>query len=512
MLLDFSRCRLPPFKHQIAGVEKLVSSPIVGLFDTMGLGKTKQIIDAAMFLACAGIIDRVIIICPASVRNVWFDPELGELQKHLWIGVSCLITEYHSKLRKWEWFPQPNPQVRWVITNYDFIRSKDRLAVLLKLCNQKTLLVLDESSAVKSWKALQTQSCKALRQRCGRVALLNGTPIANNPGDLYSQADIMHPTILGCKSYYHFRARYALMGGWQGKVIVGWRDLPDLQNKLKPYVLRRLKEDCIDLPPKLDSVIHTVPLDQPTWKTYKAMRDDMVAWLTETTVSAAQQAIVKAIRLSQITSGFIGGLEQQADFLLEEGEEVPDWMKVEPRETFQPLQFIGQEKINFLLELFAELLEADPHLKLLVWCRFRPEVQRLYEMLSKIPGLKLGRIWGGQKRFEREEAIRLLDPRTMPPEPVVVIGTPASGSMGLNLTGAHTVVYLSNDYSLKTRLQSEDRVHRPGQIHSVSYFDIIASGPEGQKTIDHAIIKALKNKEDIANWTTSAWIQALKEE
>jgi SNF2 family DNA or RNA helicase len=84
--------------------------------------------------------------------------------------------------------------------------------------------------------------------------------------------------------------------------------------------------------------------------------------------------------------------------------------------------------------------------------------------------------------------------------------------MGLNLTAAHTVMYLSNDYSLKTRLQSEDRVHRPGQTNVVSYYDVVATGPDGQKTIDHHIIKALREKNDIATWTTSAWLAALRED
>jgi len=84
--------------------------------------------------------------------------------------------------------------------------------------------------------------------------------------------------------------------------------------------------------------------------------------------------------------------------------------------------------------------------------------------------------------------------------------------MGLNLTASHTVVYLSNDYNLKTRLQSEDRVHRPGQTSPVSYFDIVAEGPNGQKTIDHTIMKALKAKDDLAKWTASAWLSELKEE
>jgi hypothetical protein len=82
----------------------------------------------------------------------------------------------------------------------------------------------------------------------------------------------------------------------------------------------------------------------------------------------------------------------------------------------------------------------------------------------------------------------------------------------LNLTAAHTMIYLSYDHSLEKFLQGNDRVHRPGQVHPVSYYDIIATGPKGQKTIDHHIIQSRYNKDSLATWTVSAWQRALSEE
>lgn len=506
--------RLPPYKHQIVGVEKLLENPYFFIADEMGAGKTKQTIDAAQILALMNIIKRVIVVAPAPVRSVWFDPELGELAKHLWVDFPCTITEYHALTRTWDWFLKGRaPQLRWFITNYDFIR-KDRINRLLEICDGYTLLVLDESSAIKSWKALQTKAAEKLRAKCGRVILLNGTPIANSPGDLYSQAHVMHPAILGCKTFFHFRARYAIMGGWQGKQIVGWHDLDDLQQRMAPYVIRRLKEDCLDLPPKIDSVPISVPLSPETWKIYKEMKDEMVAWLNNSEVATASQAIVKGIRLAQITSGFVGGVEIQE----REAEVPPDWMDLpfeeQPDNPSLPIvKEVGREKLDAFISWLEDRLIEDPKFKLLLWCRFRPETERAYNEIGiKFPKVDRGLIWGGQKKPDRDYALRLLDPRTTPDGPVVVVGTPATGSMGLNLTAAHTVMYMSNDFSLKTRLQSEDRVHRPGQDYPVSYFDMIATGPQGQKTIDHRVVKALKDKEDIADFTTAAWLEALTEE
>lgn len=501
MSLDLTRCKLTPFRHQVIGIEKLVKDPIVALFDEMGSGKSFQVITAAQILFELGIIDKVLIIAPASVRTVWYDPDFGEIHKHLWEGFPAAIYEFHSSVRMWGVTEPKTKKLQFMISNYEFVRSSDRLDQLLPYCTEKTLLVLDESSAVKNYKAKQTIASLKLRRACGRVVILNGTPISNSPADLYSQCNILDPLILGYKTYFHFRSRHAILGGWMNKVIIKWVDIEVIQQKLAPYVLRRLKIDCIDLPDKLDSVVMTVPMSSPTWKVYQEMKNEMVAWLTETSVSSASQAIVKSIRLAQITSGFLGGVEE---VLNEDG-------AIE----YQPIAIkeVGREKLDFFLSWLNDQLDVDPNIKILIWCRFRAEVKRLFEELEvKYPKISLGKIWGGQSKEEREDALKLLNPLTMPSGPTLVIGTPSSGSMGLNLTGAHIVFYLSNDFSLKTRLQSEDRVHRPGQIHNVSYYDMIATGPNGQKTIDHTVVRALKNKQNLADFTTSQWLDVLREE
>ncbi len=512
-MIDLSRARKTPYKHQTVGVEWLseLTDPAAGrvypgcflLGDEMGAGKTKQCIDVAQVLFERGEIDTVIVIAPGSVRPVWFDQDLGELKKHLWEGPpGSKVTEYRSKIISWSIGDTTKP-LRWFVTNYEFIRQEPRLEPLFDICGPKTWLILDESSAVKNHRARQTKACLKLRRRCGRVTLLNGMPIDNSPKDMYSQGVMMDPRILACRTYFHFRARYAVMGGFMNKQIVNWRHLDDLQRRFAPYVKRRLKKDCLDLPPKLDPVALNVPLTEKTWDVYKEIKDEFVAWLDEQTVAVAPQAAVRSMRLSQITAGFLGGVHDAATH------------------ADRPPQEIGREKLDLILSWLNEQLLEDPNLKLLLWCRFRPELKRLYEAIQEMqyrpsqtqdPRYAVGVIWGAQKKDERIAAMKLLKPGFAPPGPVIVCGTTATGSLGLDLASSHTVIYLSNDYSLKTRKQSEDRVHRPGQTYPVSYFDVIATGPKGQRTIDHVVIKALRAKEDVATWTTSAWVSALKDE
>jgi len=512
------RARKMPYIHQVVGVKALVENPYFFIADEMGAGKTKQVIDAAMLLFEMKMIDRVIVIGPAAVRTVWFDPELGELATHLWNDVPNQVAEYHGKIKIWRTGPPSDKPLKWIITNYDFIRDRDRRRALKQYCSKKTLLVLDESWAIKSSKAQQTKSCVKLRESCGRVVLLNGTPVTNSPGDLRSQGNIMHKGILDCPGAIQFRSRYGIMGGWGGRKVVKWQNLDDLSARFAPYILRRLKEDCLDLPKKNPSIHIEVKLTEETWRMYRDMRDDLVAWLDVATASQASQAAVKVMRLQQITSGFIGGVKA---LIMDEEEEdnpdVPSFMKMldldfPTKKKIGPLAEIGREKLDATIWWITQKLKDDPNFKFIIWARFVPEVNRLAKTLHEVFGFPVGKIIGGQKEEDRQLAKRLLTPQTMPSGPCGVVGSPAAGGIGLTLVGTHDVLYSSNDWSLKNRLQSEDRPHRPGQLHDVNYYDLVAIGPKGQKTIDIKNIRSLQSKHNIAEITTSAWKKALLEE
>lgn len=536
MNLDLTQCKLPPYAHQVVGIQKLVDQPYVFLADEMGMGKGLQVIVAVQLLFQQGIIDTMIVVAPACVKSVWFDESLGELKKHLFDSTPVVVTEFHSRLVTWKQGPQSNQPLRIFITNFEYIAAKSRLMQLMPACGPKTLLVLDESSYVKSHVAQRTKACMQLRKECGRVVLLNGTPIANNPLDLFSQANMLHKDILECYDkrtrrgpfITYFRARYevrvpvkrhngtAMIDPYGRPVMqnAGWTNLEDLSARLAPYMLRRMKADTLDLPAKLPPVTVTVPLIA-SWPHYKSMKEQMVIWLSESSVATAQTAAVKVMRLAQITSGFVGGIEdanvgEAEDDIFEMDEDAERMHPPLPRMP-SLIQEVSREKLDAFLDWLALRLEEDPNLKLLVQCRFRPEIARLTAELRAKYAFDIGEIIGGQKPKERTDALRLMDPRTAPTGPTIVTMSSA-GSLGLNLTAAHTVARLSRDYSLWLWLQGEDRVHRPGQMSPVSYTDFVARGPKGQKTVDHIILEALMEKQDVATLTASAWVSALTEE
>jgi hypothetical protein len=516
--IDLSRCALPPFIHQGIGVRNIIRSPYFLLADEMGAGKTKQAIDAAQVLHVRGEIDKVLIISPAPVRSVWFDKDFGELRKHLWPDLCSMIIEYHKgKDRIWSHGrPFREPYLEWVITNYDYVRDGEGYDEIISYCDNRTMLVLDESSALKSHKAAQTKACIHIRNKCGRVLLLNGTPITHSPADMYSQGRLMHSSILDCKVFFDFRARYMVLGGWEDKQTIGWQNLEDLQTRFSPYVLRRLKKDCLDLPEKMPPVMFQVPMSQKLWSTYKEMRDSLVAWLSAQQVSVASQAIVKVLRLAQLTSGFIGGVEEESLEPIQV--DLPTWLPFEDADPLEPrgpagTVIVGSEKLDFYLDWLEQSFYKKPDMKSILWCRFKPELFRVMAAVQeRFPHISTGMMYGGQRKGERESVKRMLDPRAAPEGALVVGSTLGTGSIGLTLTAADTNFYMSLNRVLLHLLQSIDRTHRPTQINPVNYYYLLATGPKGQKTVDHAIYGALEKREQLATWTVSAWVKALTEE
>jgi hypothetical protein len=356
---------------------------------------------------------------------------------------------------------------------------------------------------------------------------------------------ILDPDILGMTSRTSFRSKYCIMGGYDGKKVVGYQNMDEFNRRIAPYVLSRKTRDCFDLPPMLDPVIVEARLSPSLWSIYKDMRDQMVSMLGNQ-ISTAQQAIVKSLRLAQITSGYLGGLE---DFLDDDGdlpfgappapkktiEDVlgpqPAWLRRtdEQATTVQSetpssdpqglptgptvartstgfVREIGREKLDAFLN-WLDTREPAPH-KLLTWCRFRPELERTTTELAKVYP-NVFELRGGQSRSEREQAKLFLAPGSDPRRGAVV-GNQKAGGASLNFAAANIAVYLSNGPALIERTQSIGRIERPGATQPMLIVDVIATGPKGQKTIDHAILKALRSKDDMARWTVQQWRDILK--
>jgi len=515
--INQSRFRSPrPFKHQLEGVRALVRHKAFFLGDAPRTCKSRQVVDAACVLFDAGEIDLVLVVCPVAARIVWGDKKLGQVRLYSW--VKNRVHEFHARPRDlWEdetdqsksLYADQKDRLQWVVTNYDFIRSEKNLRLLVErlAAYQRPMLVLDESSAIGNQASLQSKAIASLRKLCLRVVMLNGTP--GDPPKLWSQFNILDDVLSRrYKTFTSFRWRYATWdktgtmrpvkgkNGQKGgmKLVhtqVGWKDLDKLSRILSPYCLRRERKDCPELrniPISYD--LKEVALDRATWKWYQQLKREAIIELSKTEVYMSTNAGVRLMRLAQLTSGHLGGFE-------------------DPENAVRDL---SSEKLEFTLELLCNSTATN----FIVWCRWTRERERLSRLLAA-DGFVVYQLYGGQRRDERREAEMIFadggahleqDGRRR-----VMVAQPAAGGIALDMSAASEVYRLSNDYSLKTLEQSDDRPLGPAQkADVVLYTDVLATGPDGQRTIDHIVVTALREKRSLARMTVSEWRKELEDE
>lgn len=488
-----------PFPYQVEDTQKLLDHAAFALFLEMGCGKSKITIDAACVLATAKQINTVIVVAPASVRSVWADASYGEIKKHAW--APSRVVEFAEGKMKTKWSDDV-PTLQWCVTNYELLRSAKHLDFLigqLKLADAKTLLVLDESSYVKSHTAKQSKAVKKLREHCARCVCITGTPLVNNPLDLWMQMDILSPDILrkAFHNYWHFRSKYCetipqKFGGHSFQKVVCYRCIDDLQKRIEPYCVRRLKADVLtQLPPKLYTM-REVALSAESWERYQILKKDAIIALSNDEVRLEPNAAVRLMRLAQLTSGILGGTNAESAMY-------------EAGFSEGTSQDISDEKLSWAVEY---LTNESTALVSIIWVRWRRERERLRDALRKFPTLWVREIYGGQSKVERELAIQSFT--TEGGQRRVLLAQPHAGGHGLNLQVASEAIYLSNDWSWGVRAQSEDRAHRSGQTKNLLVMDVLATGPKGQPTIDSVIFKALRDKQDLAAFTCAMWRKELE--
>jgi SNF2 family DNA or RNA helicase len=248
-----------------------------------------------------------------------------------------------------------------------------------------------------------------------------------------------------------------------------------------------LKKDCLDLP---DKIYKRRPLQfsDEQRRLYTKVRDQSIMELRQEDTTI-QNVLVKYLRLQQIMGGWIPSPE--TDMPAEPIFESPDH--------------------NPRIKAMLDVIEENPGQRVIIWARFRAEIEAISDILNKEYPKKAVRFYGSTDKDEREENIYrfqgsrpIIDPEThmkigediCPDEERAdyFVANQHSGGYGLTLTAATLVIYYSNDFSLEARLQSEDRAHRIGQTNKVLYVDL-----EVANSLDKRILSALKDKKKLAD-------------
>ena len=170
----------------------------------------------------------------------------------------------------------------------------------------KAMIAIDESTTIKTPTSNRTKNILSLRELAKYRRILTGSPVTKSPLDLFSQCAFLDPWLLNHESFWTFKSKYAVTRkiqahGRQVEIIVGYRNLGELSEKIKPFSKRILKEDCLDLPSK-SYVKHYVELTDEQKKVYKQMKAEAIAFLDGKMQSSAT-VMTQLMRLHQITCG-----------------------------------------------------------------------------------------------------------------------------------------------------------------------------------------------------------------
>ena len=460
------RYKTPPYAHQEEALRRSYDKKNYAYFMEMGCGKSKVLIDNIVWLYDIGHIDTAIIIAPKGVYRNW---ELSEIPAHM---------PDHVDYRVDVWKPSPNKaekeklmegateerkRLRILLINVEaFGSTTKKLSLYLAsyIDNCKFMLAVDESTTIKNPKAKRTKNIIQFGKQAGYKRILTGSPVTKSPMDLFSQCEFMDKSLLNHDSYWSFQGRYAVtrtqkMGKHSFQMIVGYRNLEELSEKLDKFSFRVTKEQALDLPDKIYTT-RGVSLTDEQLEYYVSLKNVAVALLEGGDLVSAPAVMTQLLRLQQVLCGHV---------MTDDGELVE----------------IPSRRIDALLDTIEEMQG-----KIIMWSRFRYDIKKIAKVLKdKFGEGSAVTFFGDTTDNERQNAIESFERG----EARFFVANPQTAGRGLTLNAATNVIYYSNDFNLETRMQSEDRCHRIGQHNKVLYVDLVCRG-----TVDVHIVKTLQGK------------------
>ena len=483
--------------HQLEGLRLSNGREFFAYLMEQGTGKTWTTLADAERAYAAGTIDALCVIAPKGVHTNWTRREIPEHLSCEWTGGA-----YESGAGKRARAALENalfrvrdegevPPLRVLTINIDALLGDEGFTLVTRFINAtRCMLVVDESSDIKNPDAARTKRIMRLKPRTVMRRILNGTPITNSPGDAFAQFEFLEDGLLGTTSYRAFYAEYTdliPMNDQRLKAEGNWgmaqrlqrnpklkyaqvprrdesgapmyRNLDKLQGLVKKHSYRVLKKECLDLPEKIYQTIF-FEMEPAQRRAYESVQEDARLEFDDETITFSPLAVLT--KMQQVTSGFV----------MVEGE---------------PVMLPNSPGAKVRL---AALMRAVEHAngKMIIWAKFREELAQIAAALTEAE-ISFVEYHGGVKRDMREIAVDEFQRG----EARVFLGQPRAGGIGLTLTAAETMIYYSNDFNLRTRLQSEDRAHRIGTKVNVVYIDLVATG-----TIDESIARALQRKTAVA--------------
>jgi SNF2 family DNA or RNA helicase len=441
-----------PYPHQVEGVAEAIGKDAWAWLWDMRTGKTAVTIHNAAHLRQQGEIDGLLVMD--------------------WLQYEIAVWRASAKARREVAALDPsNGTLNVLVMNEEAFSTKAGVEAADRFMSEhETMWIIDEATSISNPKAKRTKAVLRLRYLAPFRRVLTGTPITKGPLDLWAPFFFLDPNILGYKTWYGMRNRYAIMGGYMGKETVGFRDVDVLKKLVADHSSRVLRSDVRDMPPK---IFQKVIVDMPTKQRaiYDDLKRTMVAYW-DNKVLEVNTVLVQMLRLQQITGGFVPA---DADWM---GEQV-DAPVAGPIPGPNP-------KLDALEGIVGQTDE-----QVVVFARFKAEIAAIVERLGPE---RCSQYHGGIRELDRAEEKR----KFMTGETRFFVANQQSARMGLDLSQANLVIYYSNTFALLDRLQSQDRTETILRDKgSTTYIDLVAAD-----TLDLGVADNLRAKKSISDLIT----------
>ncbi len=502
-----------PFEHQRRAFQHSAKKRFFALMMDPGTGKSKVVIDTAAFMYQRKKITGLLVVAPNDVDEQWIDQEVP---RHLPPRIAYRAQVWNagsqrSRRLSMELATRPiTRRLAILAMNHEaYATDGGRQVAIAFLKTYATLFCLDEAHAIKTPKAMRTRWMIKIAKQAFMRRALTGTPITKVPFDLFSLFHFLDETIIGFDSFIAFKHEYAdWVKEWVYRFnprtkqkerasyesIVGFKNLDQLYARLDPFIHRQLKEDCLDLPPKMYSIL-PVHLSTAQLDLYNKVREESIVLLDKVAAGepvssldlerffaqddglerdllerlqsnegriTAQIKLVTLLRCRQIVGGFITSDEGRVYCI--DGE---------PGKCL---------RMRAMLTWLTHTL-ADGQGKVIIWARFRAELEAI-AALVRATGEECTLIYGKSKPAQKRADIQRFKDRTNPLR--IMVTHEQSMGVGMDFNMCSDMLFYSGSHSYYQRDQAENRAHRIGQLGTVTITDLHAKEVEIDRTMAQA--------------------------
>jgi SWI/SNF-related matrix-associated actin-dependent regulator 1 of chromatin subfamily A len=429
VVIDYEKySNRPPLPHQKESIQKLVENKKFILADDMGLGKTTSTIIAALETGAK----KVLIICPATLKINW----KREIENYS--DKSVYIAEGKN-------FDGNND---FVIINYDIIKNFHETK---KNGNSQIadanfdLVVVDEAHYIKNGQAQRTKLINDLVKKVDRLWLLSGTPMTSRPMDYFNLLSLVDSPV--SKNWMAYAIRYCAgyqfnAGGRKIWNVTGASNLEELRDRTSGTILRRLKEEVLDLP---DKIITPVYLRLKS-KNYEEVMGEYYDWYDKNP-NESKSLTVQFTKLTKVR------------------------------------QIIADEKISQTIELAENIIEQGK--KVIIFCNFTDSLNKIAEHFGKT-AVKLD---GSMSKPSRQHSVDEFQDND---KVRVFVSNLKAGGVGITLTAAEAVIFNDISFVPSDMAQAEDRAYRYGQKNNVLIYY-----PLFDNTIEAIIYDIVNKKKEV---------------